>query len=239
MSREQMIAELCIRDEGMWLSGKVPTRFVTVGGPADKYDDAELALLVDFTKQRQTAYEARCGNAKLDWRDNFISFNKADMDQEGSWGRKRYSWREGYMHAASLPEAIATFWSDRYKDEMLGDICLLSNGEIVEITSRIPYTDGERPHDYAARRLVDDAFVGVKQHVVGGVSIHARSIEALGDSMRMAMTHRLVREVPSTAEAAARARAAITPSNDPADLTAMWEQRLLSWREVDMAARAA
>lgn len=242
MTRDEMIAELCIRDDGLWLSGRgIPKLFVTVGGPADKYTDAELALLVPFTQERQAAYRARCGSAKLDWADNFITFDK-DMDSSDGrvrWGRKRYSWREGRMHAASLPEAIATFWSDRYRGEQIGDFCLLDTGEIVEVLERLPY-DRDREGDYACRRLVDGAEVLIRQHRVGGIAIHARSIEALGDSMRMAMEHRISnrRDGDVGADETASARAAMTESNDPAALTAMWAARVLDWFERDLAERA-
>ena len=242
MTRDEMIAELCIREEGLWLSGRgVPKLFVTVGGPVDKYTDAELALLVAFTQERQAAYHARCGNAKLDWADNFISFDK-DMTSSGgrvSWGRKRYSWREGRLNAASLPEAIAAFWGDRYRGEQIGDFCLLDTGEIVEVLERPPY-DRDREGDYACRRLVDGAEVLIKQHKVGGIAIHARSIDALGDSMRMAMEHRIAnrRTGDIGEDEVATARAAMTDGNDPRALTAMWQARVLDWFERDMAERA-
>jgi hypothetical protein len=235
MTRDEMISRLCIRDDGLWLSGRgIPKLFVTVGGPAEKYTDAELALLVPFTEERQAAYRARCGSAKLDWADNFISFDK-DMESSGDrvrWGRKRYSWRQGRMHAASLPEAIATFWGDRYRGEQIGDFCLLDTGEIVEVVERLPY---DREGDYACRRLVDGAEVLIRQHKVGGIAIHARSIEALGDAMRMAMEHRIAnRATGDIGEAEdAAARAAMTGGNDPKALTEMWAARVLDWFERD------
>lgn len=239
MDRQEMIAELCIRPEGVYISGKVPTRFVTVGGPAEKYDDAEIALLVDFTQGRQAAYHARCGNSKLDWFDNFICFDKEDGGDRVRWGRKRYSWREGRMHSASLPEAIANFWGDRHRDEMIGDVCLLATGDIVEVLGRVPYVDGGSMSEFTCRRLTDGAEVIHNQHKIAGVAAHARGLEALGDQMRMAMAHRIANQPGATSAETLAARQAITMSNDAGMLTRMWANRVPDWFEREEAARAA
>lgn len=233
MTREDMIAKLCVREEGMYLSGKTPTRFVTVGGPTEKYTDDELALLAEFTDIRQATYELRYTNANHDWSDNYICFDKEMYDGRTRWGRKRYSWREGRMHASSLPEAIAAFWSDRYRDEMIGDFCLLRNGDIVQITGRIPFDLANREYDFFSRRLVDGAEVGLKQYDIGQVVIYATSIEALGDRMRMAMAHRIENQINGESLEAEidTANAAMTDTNDPAALSAMWKARVRDWHE--------
>lgn len=238
MDRDDMIAELCIRDEGVYIQGKVPTRFVTVGGPADKYDDAELALLVAFTQERQAAYRLRCGGAKLDWADNFICLDKQVDGDRVRWGRKRYSWREGGMHSASLPEAIANFWGDRYREEMIGDVCLLATGDIVEVITRIPHGEQDGG-SYSCHRLIDGEHVVHDKHKVSGVAAYARSIEALGGLMRMAMAHRMANQSDATPGELAVARQAITLSNHPAMLTRMWADRVPSWDEREAAARQA
>ena len=242
MTRDEIIAELCLID-GMYPHKKLPTRFVTVGGPADKYGDEELALLVEFTRARQEMYRERCGNSKLDWHDNFISIDR-DMDwSRPRWGRKRRSWSEGSFYKPSLPEAISAFWGDRYREEMTGELCLLGTGEIVQIVQRIPYDRDNRTGDYRCLRLVDGEDVEISQHKVGVVAIYAASMDALGDRMRMAMRHRIegrAASVGTDAELEAAA-AAVTPSNDAADLTAMWASRFLEWseRHEERAAAAA
>lgn len=238
MKRDEMTAKLCLREEGMHLLGGLPTRFVTVGGPADKYADDELALLAEFTEARQAAYHRRCGNAKFDWADNFISFDKEVDDRRAIWGRKRLSWREGRMHAPSLPEALAAFWGDRCRQEAVGDFCLLGTGDLVEIVAAIPY-ERDREGDFACRRLVDGTGIAISQHQVGVVAAAARSIEALGDLVRMAVAHRIAAH-PTADPADVRAsRAAVTPSNDPAALTSMWAARVLDWQERSRLPRAA
>jgi hypothetical protein len=240
MTRDQMIAALCFRPEGMHLQGRLPTRFVTVGGSADDYADDELALLVEITATKQADYERRCGKAKFDWNDNFISFVRNDLGQIGSWGRKRYSWREGSFHKSSLPEAIAAFWGDGLTRDAVGDVCLLPSGDIVEIVEKVPYSDRDaRPYDLEARSLLTDAIVGIRQSEVGVVAIAARSIDALGDSMRIAMRHRLERTTGASDADIAAATAAVTQSNAPVDLAVMWANRLLDWRERDAVKRAA
>lgn len=240
MTRDQMIAALCFRPEGMHLQGRLPTRFVTVGGSADDYADDELALLVEITAIKQADYERRCGTAKFDWADNFISFERNSMGQIGSWGRKRYSWRQGDFHKPSLPEAIAAFWGDGLTRDAVGDVCLLPSGDIVEIVDKVPYSDREaRPYDLEARSLLTDAIVGITPSEVGVVTIAARSIDALGDAMRIAMRHRLERTSGASDAEIAAAKAAVTQSNDPADLAVMWADRLPYWRERDALKRVA
>lgn len=242
MTRDEMISKLCIRDDGFHLSGRgIPTLFVTVGGPADKYGDDELALLVEFTEARQVTYRARCGKAKLDWADNFISFDKDVDGYDGRvrWGRKRYSWCQGKMHAPSLPEALSAFWGDQYRDEQVGDFCLLGTGEIVEVLAAMPYAE-DREGDFSCRRLTDGAEIAIKRHTVGVVAISGRSIEELGDQMRMAMQHRIAgRPHRDSADEVRIALDAVTTSNDPVALAAMWASRVLAWDETPAPALAA
>lgn len=231
--RESMIAELCFRPEGMFLLGKVPTKFVTVGYTPARYTDAELALLVAFTQARQASYRARCGEASLDWADNFISIEKDTDFDTVRWGRKRNSWREGVMHSPSLPEALATFWADQYNDEMVGDIVLLRTGALAEVTSIIPYED--RAPDNITDNFMIYGLVDGMGRAMGQydreVIMSARSVEALGDQMRMAMAHRI--EGSHSADDVSKdvSRAAISDDNEPEALMQMWSRRILCHEE--------
>lgn len=227
LSRDEMISELCFRpDEGMWISGKLPTRFVTIGGTADDYTDDELALLVTFTQGRQAAYERRY-SAKFDWRDNFICFER----ENDRWGRKRLSWREGRMHSSSLPEAIATFWGDHSGEAAVGQFCVLKNGQIAEVIAEIPYM-AKDSMDFECRNLVSGETVQISRYEIGVATIAAPSLESLGDQIRMAMHHRIARLAGQSGEVDA-VREAITESNDPADLREMWSCRLRDFWEVN------
>jgi hypothetical protein len=241
MNRQDMIDKLCFRREGMWLTGKVPRLFVTVGGKPDDYTDDELALLVPFTEAKQADYHRRCGNSKMDWADNFISFERAVEDSHGlvRWGRKRQSWVMGRMHSPSLPEAISSFWDDNYRHETLGQVCLLSSGDIVVIVGKVPYEEqAALGGEYLSRSLVTGDDVVFKRHVKA-VTIASTGIEALGDQMRMAMRHRQKSRPGADPVWIARSEDAYTDSNNPKALVEMWADRVLSFDESEREAIAA
>ena len=231
MNREEMISRLCFREEGMYLTGKVPTRFVTVSFRSEDFSDDELALLVRFSDQRQAAYERRYGKAKLDWADNFISFEREDYNGKVRWGRKRWSWREGNMYSSSLPEALVAFWNDSYRGEQVGDYVLFSDGEIAHIHEAVPYAERVDREDFRARRIRDGQEMLVNRYD-SKVVIAGESFEDLGRQMIMAMEHRIAAIKCDGYEnyIARRAMEAVDASC-PVSLSLMWESRVLNFVE--------
>ncbi len=234
MTREEMISHLCFRDEGMYLNGKLPTRFVTVSFRPEDFTDDELALLVRFTNEKQEAYHRRCANAKFDWADNFISFERDQFNGRVRWGRKRRSWREGNMFTNSLPEAIAAFWCDRYQNEQVGEYVLLDTGEIAHIYAAIPYAERVDRKDFRARLAPGSARPPYTEILLGrydrSVVIAGTSLADLGSQMVMAMRHRIAASRDSDENAEDALRSVI--ANCPISLVEMWKKRVRSYAEL-------
>lgn len=208
----------------------LPKKFVFVGGDPSLYATDELRLLSEFTDTYHANHTALFRS--LDWRSNFISFEK-EARHDGNtimWMRKRYSWREGSYHAGSLPEAMGTFWRDLFNYDRAGEFVLLKDGTVGQIINHYDYM--LLSPEYYTFNI--STINGDRPIADGDVAFGCKTLDALYSQALMAMGHRLVNIYGITEAEVTKATDAMAASTcDAAAIQSMWQNRVLSFAERD------